>query len=318
MIFLALLIGMPGFLLCLVFLFGAPKAPSPLKSIVEPFQGLDYSDLPPLSLFPARDGSSLAYRHYPNGAGKGSLVLLHGSASSSIGMHPLARALAHAGWAVFALDVRGHGESGTRGKIDYIGQLEDDLEDFLLEINPTRKTILMGFSSGGGFALRFASGSKRSLFDGTLLLAPFLHQDSPTGRQGSGGWIGLSLPRLIALTILNRFGVTRFNGLSVAAFALPERARTTLTQEYSFSLLSNYRPREDYRADIRNVERPMEVLAGQDDEILQTDHYAGEFTRDKGNIPVKRVPGLGHVALILDKRGQEAIIVTLNSLRKKL
>jgi non-heme chloroperoxidase len=39
-----------------------------------------------------------------------------------------------AGVTAYALDVRGHGASGRRGDIDYIGQLDDDLADFMAQI----------------------------------------------------------------------------------------------------------------------------------------------------------------------------------------
>ena len=36
-----------------------------------------------------------------------------------------------AGCETYAVDIRGHGGSGTRGDITYIGQLEDDLADLV-------------------------------------------------------------------------------------------------------------------------------------------------------------------------------------------
>ena len=41
------------------------------------------------------------------------------------------RRLAAHGVETFAVDMRGHGTSGTRGDIGYVGQLEDDLADFV-------------------------------------------------------------------------------------------------------------------------------------------------------------------------------------------
>jgi alpha-beta hydrolase superfamily lysophospholipase len=53
--------------------------------------------------------------------------------------------------------LRGHHNSGRSGDIDYIGQLEDDLADFvavLRPLHPNASFTLIGFSSGGGFVLR--------------------------------------------------------------------------------------------------------------------------------------------------------------------
>src|SRR4051794_7629585 len=174
---LAIAIGGPG------------KALAPMSSISDPFKNVDFSDLPELSYFTARDGTKLAFRVYPaaSGAAKGSVVLVHGSSASSSSMHLMAKGFAAAGYAAYALDIRGHGESGTKGRIAYIGQLEDDMEDFVHSTPLPQPSTLLGFSSGGGFVLRFAGSPRQTLFTNYLLLSPFLGQDSPTSRPGSGG-----------------------------------------------------------------------------------------------------------------------------------
>src|SRR5215470_3550332 len=123
----------------LAIIFGGPRTPPPMGSISDPFESVNFSDLPPLSSFTARDGTKLAYRFYPSAAttaGEGSVVLIHGSSATSSSMHPMAKALSAAGYRVYALDIRGHGASGRKGQIAYIGQLEDDLVDFLHAVLP--------------------------------------------------------------------------------------------------------------------------------------------------------------------------------------
>ena len=84
--------------------------------------------LPELSRFQARDGTWLAYRLYPaaNGGREKLAILAHGSSASSDEMHMIAKALAAAGIVAVAIDARGHGASGTRGDIGYIGELDDE------------------------------------------------------------------------------------------------------------------------------------------------------------------------------------------------
>ncbi|MFM5616223.1 alpha/beta hydrolase [Aeromonas veronii] len=65
-------------------------------------------------------------------------------------MHKMASAFSQAGYDAYALDIRGHGASGDKGTIAYIGQLEDDLEDFIKSVAPAKPATLVGFSSGGG------------------------------------------------------------------------------------------------------------------------------------------------------------------------
>jgi non-heme chloroperoxidase len=139
-----------------VLAFDAPAKPPPLASVSDPFAGVDFSDLPAVRTYPARDGAELGYRVYEGGSAQ-VVVLIHGSADDGSGMHPLAKALRDAGASVCVPGLRGHHNSGRSGDIDYIGQLEDDLADFvavLRPLHPNASFTLIGFSSGGGFVLR--------------------------------------------------------------------------------------------------------------------------------------------------------------------
>ncbi|HEH9412180.1 TPA: alpha/beta fold hydrolase [Aeromonas salmonicida] len=291
-------------------LFGGPGPAPEMASISNPFKTLDWSGLPPLSRYPARDGAELAYRHYAP-AGKdvrGSVVLVHGSSASSQSMHILASAFSQAGYGAYTLDIRGHGESGQRGTIAYIGQLEDDLEDFSAAVTPSQPTTLAGFSSGGGFVLRVAGGSRQTLFDNYLLLSPYLGPTAANYRPNSGGWVSVGLPRLIALTILNGLHVSALNHLTVLNFALNDEAKALLTPSYSFNLASNFQPERDYRQNLRNVKRPCAVIAGADDETFKTDQLAPELSALGIQWPVTLVPGISHIPLILDSHALAAAV----------
>src|SRR6516225_7388515 len=112
---LSILFGLFVAAFALAITIGGPGTPHPMGSISDPFESVDFSDLPPLSSFAARDGTKLAYRSYASmaaTAGNGSVVLIHGSSATSSSMHPLAKALSAAGFQVYALDIRGHGASG--------------------------------------------------------------------------------------------------------------------------------------------------------------------------------------------------------------
>ena len=92
--------------------------------------------------------------------------------------------------------------SGTRGDIGYVGQLEDDLADFVAVVrktNPSVPLTLIGHSAGGGFALRVAASPIQNLFGRTVLLAPYLGYKAPTNRPNSGGWANADIPRFIGL-----------------------------------------------------------------------------------------------------------------------
>ena len=295
--------------------WGGPAEIKPLPSINEPFQGLDYSTLPSVQHFTARDGRALAWHSYspaPSTAGTPlrRVVLVHGSSARGQSMHVLAQALADQGFAVAALDMRGHGDSGPRGQIGYIGQLEDDIEDFLQAASHAGPQTLMGFSSGGGFVLRFAASSRQELFDRYVLLSPFLHQSAPTSRPSNGEWVSVGLPRTVALSLLNRAGVTRWNHLPVLRFALNEQARRILTPSYSYALATNFRPHDDYLSDIRNARGTVCIVAGQDDELFHADRFAGLFESAGKPVPVTLVPGVTHMGLTLDAAAVHAVAQT--------
>lgn len=277
-------------------------------------QGADFPALPVLQQYRARDGAMLGYRTYEAKAPVrgGSAVLIPGSSQASEHLHTLAGTLARAGVRVYVLDMRGHGSSGPWGKISYLGQLEDDLEDFLGAVNPAHPRTLIGFSASGGFALRFAGSQRQGLFDRYLLLAPTMSPlISPSIYKYSGskdaGWVSLGLPRLIALNVLNRFGITFLNDLDAAHFRLPEAARKTHTATYSYALYSNFGPPNDYQENIRAVRQPLVVIAGEKDELIHSDRYAAIFKGAGRPVPVVLVPDVGHLSLTDSAAGLAAI-----------
>ena len=313
-------LGLVVAIFALAIIFGGPGTPHPMGSITDPFGSVDFSDLPPLSVFAARDGTKLAYRSCPSAAataGEGSVVLIHGSSATSSSMHPMARALSAAGYRVYALDVRGHGASGRKGQIAYIGQLEDDLADFIHAVSPPPPVTLAGFSSGGGFAIRFAGSEKQNLFQSYLFLAPFLSPDAPTTRPGSGGWASVGLPRIIAIATLNGFGIRTFNSLPVLRFAVSENAKGILTPEYSYALTMNFGPQRDYLANLRSMHQPFRILIGANDEVYYPDRFAEVLKQAGKDTSVTMVPGVDHVQLILSPVAFEKSIEALKNLRSQ-
>ena len=317
---LLICLGLVVAILALAIIFGGPGRPHSMGSITDPFTSVDFSSLPRLSKFTARDGTELAYRSYApatSAPSEGSVVLIHGSSATSSSMHPMAKAISAAGYRTYALDIRGHGGSGRKGQIAYIGQLEDDIADFMRAVSPPAPVTLAGFSSGGGFALRFAGSSRQDLFQSYLLLAPFLSPDAPTSRPGSGGWASVGVPRIIALAILNGFGIRVFNSLPVLRFAVSENVKAILTPEYSYALTMNFGPQRDYLADIRNMHEPFSILIGANDEVYYPDRFAGVLKQAGKNTPVTVIPNVDHIQLILAPTALEKSIEALKNLRSQ-
>ncbi len=292
-------------------LLGGPKSMAQMASVNKPFATLDYTGLPAPSTFTARDGAALTYLHYPAKTAlkpAQRVVLVHGSSANARSMHALAMGLAASGVAVDALDMRGHGASGERGHIAYIGQLEDDVADFMKASPLQGRNTLMGFSSGGGFVLRFAGGSQQGLFSDYILLSPYLHYEAPTAKPHNGGWVSIGIPRLVALQALNAIGITVLNHLWVTQFALDERAKTFLTPAYDFALAANFGPHLEYTKDIAQAKGAMRIVAGVDDELFDTRQFANVFAKAGKAVDVTLVPGINHIGLITQAAAIEAVV----------
>jgi pimeloyl-ACP methyl ester carboxylesterase len=256
------------------------KAPPPLASIHADAAAIPREGLPALSRFQARDGTWLAYRLYPatNGASDRLAILAHGSSASSQEMNAAALALAAAGVAAVAIDARGHGASGSRGDIAYIGQLDDDLADLVAHLRgsyPSARLTLIGHSSGGGFALRVAGEPLGAAFDRFVLLAPYLGYTAPTNRaaEGTGLWASPDLPRILALLALKRVGLDWGQSLPTIAFADAPEAGMAVTSRYSFRLQINYGPPQDWQGALRSSPGRIALIAGERDELMDAEAY---------------------------------------------
>jgi Serine aminopeptidase, S33 len=163
--------------------FGTAKPPPLAPAITKPFADIDIQALPELLRYRARDGALLSYREY-RASGNKVAVLLHGSAGSGVDMHTLALALQRAGIAALVPDMRGHGANAPHGDTKYVGQLDDDLADLIASKKPELANstwTVLGFSSGGAFALRFAAESPAGeLVDRYVLVSPYLRYDAPS------------------------------------------------------------------------------------------------------------------------------------------
>lgn len=288
-------------------LFDAPTTP-PVMGTMAAAPTQANPNIPAPSHFRARDGASLQYYAYPAASDKVA-VLIHGSAGPGTSMHDLATALQAAGVTVYVPDIRGHGGSGDRGDIAYIGQLDDDLADFVAQLAPARngeRRTLLGFSAGAGFTIRFAGGPYGALFDRYVLLSPTTLSDAPTLRPNAGGWINVAVPRIIAIVWLNRLGIHWFDGFAVISYAVsPEMA---MTASYSYRLLNNFGAGRQYEAYLKNIRRPAAIFVGTADEQVIPDQFAPLLQRLGVDIPVTLVPNMRHTDMIHRPEAFRAIV----------
>jgi non-heme chloroperoxidase len=319
MIYLVALFAVAGMLVA----FGRITQPKPLKSVTDPFSQMDLSGLPPIVRYTARDGAALSYRLYKGGDDQVA-VLIHGSAGSSKDMHRMAEALQQRGVTVFVPDLRGHGANYPHGDTSYRSQLDDDMADFMNVAHPQYKNAkwtLVGFSSGGGFALRIAGRDPGSEFDRFVFISPFLRYNAPTVRTASSTekaspehnvWYSVSIKRIIGLSIFNSVGFHHFDYLPVLAFPVPTGIEAT-TASYSYRMEEDFQPHSNYRADIRAIKKPTQVFVGGQDELFLPEKFAEVFDGVRSDIPVTIVPGMGHSDMITNP---DAIAVVVNTFPK--
>lgn len=296
-----------------LLVLGTRSFPPELKSVSNPMRGIDFSDLPVLRQFTARDGQVLSYRVYP-GTGPDVVVLIHGSSGESGGMHAVAKAMNVTGDTIVVPDLRGHGHDGRPGDIDYIGQLDDDLADLVGIIRPAHpdaKLILAGHSSGGGFVLRIAVGTDAHLFNRFVLLSPVMPYGAVTFRPNIGGWATPFVGRIVAIKVLNRFGVSWFNFLPVVAFAVNPHAAVPLDATYSYRMQVNFSAPPDALERLAALTQPLAIVIGADDELFYADRYAPLIHAARQDVPVTLVTGVNHMGMVTDPRGLSADVIAI-------
>jgi alpha-beta hydrolase superfamily lysophospholipase len=298
--------------LVLTAMIAAPLARLPeLTSVSKAARAVDRSTMPALERFSARDGTELSYRRYPaRGPSSGKIaILVHGSSGSSPAVHALADALAARGVETYAPDIRGHGGSGARGDVAFIGQLENDLEDLVSVVrkaSPQEPLTLLGHSAGGGFALRIASSPIQNLFARTVLLAPYLGYDAPTNRPDSGGWARADIPRIFGLLALRGLGIDCCEALPTLAFAVPANSERILASTYSYRLMRNFATR-GYKGDFAAAKNPLTLISGAADELMLADRYADAVHAVAPSVEVKLIDGVDHMGIVSDSLAVAAV-----------
>jgi lysophospholipase len=117
----------------------------------------------------------------PDGDPKAVVVIAHGAGEHSARYAHVAARLVGAGYAVYALDHRGHGRSdGKRMRFDRIEDVVSDLRQFVSiarRAQPGRALFLVGHSVGGTLALAYAVDHQDEI-EGLALSAPLTDPDT--------------------------------------------------------------------------------------------------------------------------------------------
>jgi alpha-beta hydrolase superfamily lysophospholipase len=128
--------------------------------------------------FNASDGQELYYQAWrPEGEPKAALAVVHGYGEHSGRYLNLVNYFAPRGYALYAYDLRGHGQSaGQRGHIHRFNEYLSDTDTFLKlvrEREPNRQVFLLGHSLGGLIASAYAEEHPGEL-PGLIMSSAFL------------------------------------------------------------------------------------------------------------------------------------------------
>lgn len=307
-ILLSILLSAVLLLLGAAITFGTRKRPVPLPALTTAIERLAAMRFPDALQLRARDGTPLAYREYAAANAGQVAVLVHGSIHDSRTMHSIGVLLSKQGVAVYSLDVRGHGGSGRRGDIDYVGQLEDDLVDLVGHIrtrHPEARLALVGHSAGGGFTLRFAGSAHGHLFDRYVAVAPFLHHSGEMVKPEAVQWAVAAVPRYTALHYLQSAGIHLFQRLPVLLCAVPVDSDCTTT--YSYRLAINFRTRMNWRQDIAGIRAKTTVLVGEEDELFNAAAYSKLLDGLNENVSVQMLKAADHTSICIKASAVMAI-----------
>lgn len=177
--------------------------------------------------FMAPDGAKIAYRLWRASDKKRPLiVLIHGVASN---LTRWSEFLEHTSlkndWDILRLDLRGHGESMRRGKLDMEIWSQDLLGILGAESYP--QAVVIGHSLGAQLAIHFASHHGPQV-NGLVLIDPVFEK----ALKGSMRWASNLRPVIAllvsAIRLLNWLGLYRRHLPSRDLRALDEKMRTTL------------------------------------------------------------------------------------------
>jgi alpha-beta hydrolase superfamily lysophospholipase len=257
-----------------------------------------------------RDGLTLYGEHHlPAAEAKASVLLVHGYGEhTGRYQHVIAR-LVTSGYAVYALDHRGHGKSeGVRFYCDLMDQFVDDLKlyfDRMKAEQPSKKHFLVGHSMGAlislGFTLRY-----QDEIDALVISGAPVNADANVSRAmvALGSVLTRVVPKMHLLPTSPPGILSRDPQIDAAWDADPltnkQPMRVRLGTEIN-------RMACDVRDHLAELRLPLLILHGADDKLVNPSGsqlvYEQASSSDK---TLRLYPGMRHE--IMNEIGKEAVL----------
>ncbi|GGF09961.1 hypothetical protein GCM10010954_05580 [Halobacillus andaensis] len=252
--------------------------------------------------YAARDFSSLPYVHFKNEGhtNNRAFIMIHGVTAEVDHHEEMARTY-HAGGDIFLPILRGYDNNHPKGDLDYIGQYDDDLFDFIHFVRKQGFTeiILAGHSMGCANLLRLIHKNKDAA-DGYVFFAPYFHPGLPVYQDDANEQFKPSTDvdykvyskKATLLAVLQKMGINRWNGQTVAI--IPDEFNQGSLVHLTFRLLISR-----FLETMPNDEMPERFMTfiGEDDEVIVSSKLQ-EWHEKTFKQKVMIIPGEDHNHLL--------------------
>jgi len=217
--------------------------------------------------FAVADGTSIFYRSWRPESERGRVILVHGATEHGDRYDHLVTVLTHAGYSVYAADLRGHGRSeGLRGHVTHFSTYAEDLRALVAQLDPAPgPQILYAHSMGALAALQLIAETPEG-FDGLVLSGPAIRLRRPPGRGllRTARLVGALLPLIPVSPGIKSEGLS--SDPEVAAVTRADKLmlrRVTIRWATQF-----FAAQATVEGFARRVSIPTLVLAGEDDGLV--------------------------------------------------
>jgi acylglycerol lipase len=238
---------------------------------------------------------------------KAVVILSHGYAEHSGRYQHFASYLADHGFAVYALDHRGHGRSeGERANVKVFNEYVSDLKKFtelVREKHPNLKRFLLGHSMGGAIAAQLAIEQPNQL-DGLLLSSPYLINavSVPAPLMAVSGIVSRILPGLPTIKLDSK-DISRDPNIVKTYDTDPLNYRGGTKARFGTELLGAGRY---VFGRAQSIKLPMLIMVGTGDNIA--DHAGGKQLFEIVSSSDKTLKSYdGYYHEILNEIGKEAV-----------
>jgi alpha-beta hydrolase superfamily lysophospholipase len=264
------------------------------------------------ALFAGAGGVTLFAQSFrPPGAAKAAVVLVHGLKGTSNQYGPAAEVLTRHGYAVYAFDLRGHGNSeGRRVWIDSFSQFLDDLGIFLDRVRqaePGRPVFLFGHSMGGAIVAEMAL-LRHPAVRGIVLCAAALRltPDVTPFKVRAIRAFARSSPRLGVLTVPNR-GFSRDPAVVAAMDHDPLIYNHAGPARTAVELVAAI---EHIQGHMEELTQPLLILHGTGDRVTNLEGSRQLYERARSTDKTLKLYE-GHLHGLLQDLGKEQVLADL-------